>query len=334
MKQPNRIKAAMRAGRKAFGYGLVFPSPWVIDILGKLDFDGRVGLAPVAWQGRLRAERLPLHVLDAYLADASPLQLLHADAGWRGGVQGELGERGLRLHAKGDALLTDVHARARRVPVPAGTSPEDLVSWQSLAATGAELTLAPGQPPVVVVGKATLADAYTRLVVTEEGHFNLTDLAPPAAASAPAGSAPAPVAVAVAATPAASAPPTMPDLRIGAVEWTNARVEYTDRFVRPNYNADLSALTGSLGAITVRAPQLAPLQLAGRVAGTGVLDVSGQLNPLARPLELDVRARATDVELAPLSPYAGKYAGYAIERGKLSMDVAYKIAAEDRKSVV
>src|ERR1700730_16486116 len=39
MKQPNRIKAAMRAGRKACGYGLTFPSPWVIDILGKLDFD-------------------------------------------------------------------------------------------------------------------------------------------------------------------------------------------------------------------------------------------------------------------------------------------------------
>ena len=39
MKQPNRIKAAMRAGRKAFGYGLTFRSPWVIDILGKLDFD-------------------------------------------------------------------------------------------------------------------------------------------------------------------------------------------------------------------------------------------------------------------------------------------------------
>src|SRR5438128_1713999 len=39
MKQPNRVKAAMRAGRKAYGYDLSFPSPWVIDILGKLDFD-------------------------------------------------------------------------------------------------------------------------------------------------------------------------------------------------------------------------------------------------------------------------------------------------------
>jgi 2-keto-3-deoxy-L-rhamnonate aldolase RhmA len=39
MKQANRVKAAMRAGRKAHGYNLSFPSPWVIDILGKLDFD-------------------------------------------------------------------------------------------------------------------------------------------------------------------------------------------------------------------------------------------------------------------------------------------------------
>jgi 2-keto-3-deoxy-L-rhamnonate aldolase RhmA len=39
MKEPNRMKTAMRAGRKAYGYNLSFPSPWVIDILGKLDFD-------------------------------------------------------------------------------------------------------------------------------------------------------------------------------------------------------------------------------------------------------------------------------------------------------
>lgn len=39
MQQANRVKAAMRDGRKASGYTLSFPSPWVIDILGKLDFD-------------------------------------------------------------------------------------------------------------------------------------------------------------------------------------------------------------------------------------------------------------------------------------------------------
>ncbi|TXD71006.1 DUF748 domain-containing protein, partial [Mitsuaria sp. TWR114] len=51
----------------------------------------------------------------------------------------------------------------------------------------------------------------------------------------------------------------------------------------------------------------------------------GRLNPSGAPLALDITASATDIELAPLSPYAGKYAGYAIERGKLSTRVHYEI---------
>jgi 2-keto-3-deoxy-L-rhamnonate aldolase RhmA len=39
MKQLNHVKAAMHAGRKAYGYNISFPSPWVIDIWGKLNFD-------------------------------------------------------------------------------------------------------------------------------------------------------------------------------------------------------------------------------------------------------------------------------------------------------
>jgi len=37
--QPNRVKMALREGRKAYGYSLAFPSPWVVEIMGMLDFD-------------------------------------------------------------------------------------------------------------------------------------------------------------------------------------------------------------------------------------------------------------------------------------------------------
>jgi hypothetical protein len=51
---------------------------------------------------------------------------------------------------------------------------------------------------------------------------------------------------------------------------------------------------------------------------------------MADPLALDVGAKASELELAPLSPYAGKYAGYAIERGKLSMDLHYSVQPDGR----
>jgi len=71
--------------------------------------------------------------------------------------------------------------------------------------------------------------------------------------------------------------------------------------------------------------QLADLELRGRAEGSAALEITGKINPLARPLALDVRGKVRDLELPPLSPYAVKYAGYGIERGKLSVDVSYLI---------
>ena len=39
MPHTNRVKAAMREGRLAYGYNLAFPAPWVVDILAKQPFD-------------------------------------------------------------------------------------------------------------------------------------------------------------------------------------------------------------------------------------------------------------------------------------------------------
>ena len=71
--------------------------------------------------------------------------------------------------------------------------------------------------------------------------------------------------------------------------------------------------------------QLADLELRGRAEGTASLDITGKLNPLAKPLALDIAGKVRDLELPPLSPYAVKYAGYGIERGKLSVDVRYAV---------
>jgi hypothetical protein len=106
-------------------------------------------------------------------------------------------------------------------------------------------------------------------------------------------------------------------------------VNFSDRFIQPNYTADLTELTGRLSAFSSvspdGSPQLADLELRGRAEGTASLEVLGKINPLAKPLALDIRGKVRDLELPPLSPYTIKYAGHGIERGKLSVDVAYRI---------
>jgi uncharacterized protein involved in outer membrane biogenesis len=305
---------------------------------GTLSWQGDIGLAPVSWRGTARIERFPLHAVMPYAAAALPVTLSRAEAGWVGQVAGGVTEAGLSLAMKGDGRLTEL----RLDPRPAGATSrgDELLSWQSLELPGVDVAVSPGQRPRLALGEARLSDFYARLLVNEAGHFNLADLnaasqaatpAGAAAASAPASSVPgAGSPVPAPATPGAPASAPAFDLSVAGVQLANGRVDFSDHFVRPNYSAALSGLSGRVGAFRTGTREMAPVELRGQVAGTAQLELRGQINPTAKPLALDLQARASELELAPLSPYAGKYAGYAIERGKLTMDVSYRIDADGR----
>ena len=304
---------------------------------GAIDYKGRIGIEPLLASGKLRVERFPVQLFAPYFADQVQLSLLSAEAGYKGDVNLRRLAAGLDLRAAGDVLLGAVHvATLPDASAPASVdNTDELLSWQAFALNGVKFAMKPQGRPQLEIKEATLSDFYSRLVITEQGRFNLQDVTatPAGAASAPApqGAANEPQPVASAASaPAPEAAPLPIDIQVGVTKLVNGRVDFSDHFVRPNYSAALTELNGQLGAFSSASRDPATLELRGRAAGTALLEISGQLNPTVKPLALDIKARATDLELAPLSPYAGKYAGYAIERGKLSMDVAYKIDADGK----
>jgi len=102
------------------------------------------------------------------------------------------------------------------------------------------------------------------------------------------------------------------------------RVRYTDNFIKPNYAANLVDLAGTVGGLSSQADTTAAVDLHGEV-NNAPLTIAGRINPIKGDLFLDLKAGVHGMELAPLSPYSGKYVGYGIEQGKLSFDVAYKL---------
>ncbi|WP_157269948.1 DUF748 domain-containing protein [Azohydromonas aeria] len=303
----------------------------------RVQWRGRLQPAPLALDGRWRIERLPLHLLQSYAGADLPLVLRHAEGGFDGELALANAADGLRVQVRGDALLGGVQAVAARDRA----SGDELLSWQALTLKGLDAAVQPGAKPRVRLDAATLSDFYARVVVTEEGRFNLQDLRgrpvqlDSAAAAAPAASAPAAAPATargnVTVGPAVNRTRELPvDLALGTTTLVNGRVDFNDRFVRPNYSAELTELSGTLGPLRSDQPAMAALSLRGRAAGSALLDIQGALNPLADPPELDLRARATGLELPPLTPYAAKYAGYAIEQGKLSVDLGYRIDNEGR----
>lgn len=325
---------------------------------GRLIYEGTVAAADaMSVQGKIRAQHLPLHALEPYVAPSLNVDILRAEGSFAGDlryVQPRQGDP--LLSVGGNASLDEVRVRAaasevvgrgqgrdgRRVAQPGevGEAGEELLRWKSLALRGVALNMKPGQPLALDVAETALSDFFARIILQEDGRINLQSIgktaAPEGAEGASAESPASTQAAASEAAPAAvagAAPanPMEPVIRFGPVSLANGSIRFSDYFIKPNYSADLSELTGRLSAFSSTAPQagaqpeMAELELRGRAQGTASLEVSGRLNPLVKPLALDIQGRMRDLELPPLTPYSVKYAGHGIERGKLNMDVSYKV---------
>lgn len=317
---------------------------------GRVEFEGTVGVAPWAAQGRLQASRVPLQAFEPYFGDLLNATVVRAEGSFTGDVRHQVAAAGPSTWVRGDLSLDDVRVRSKvltgaggeTAPTIAGRSraTEDLLNWKALVLRGFGMADVPGQPLSVEIKETSLSDFFARIIVQENGRLNLQDILKTPAAQQAASDATAPSAQSAATPPVrASASPagetgtarSTPVVRVGPVTLAGGAVRFTDLFVKPNYSANLTELTGRLSAFSSEAPQgeaapqMADLELRGRAEGTASLEIVGQLNPLAKPLALDIQGRMRDLELPPLSPYSVKYAGHGIERGKLSMDVTYRV---------
>ena len=63
----------------------------------------------------------------------------------------------------------------------------------------------------------------------------------------------------------------------------------------------------------------------GKLDNYAPLEISGKINLLSDDLYVDLKADFKDMDLSPVTPYAGRYAGYTIEKGKLTLSLQYLV---------
>lgn len=198
----------------------------------------------------------------------------------------------------------------------------DFLRWKSFYLGKIDVRL---NPAAVSIGEVALADFFARVIVSPEGKLNLLQIvrqdgAPPAAAPPTTAAGDGKAVAPVAAEPAV----TMP-LKIDKITLQGGAVRFTDNFVKPNYSANLRQIGGRITGLSSAAGSVANLELRGSYDNVAPLNVTAKINPLSAKPYLDLQADIKGLELTSFSSYSGKYAGYAIEKGKLSLFVKYKI---------
>jgi len=291
---------------------------------GVLQVDGSLQLAPVATALQVETTAIPLLPLQPYFSEFVNIQLNRGIVSNKGEVRLQFDKGSLTGGYKGSLTVGDLIAVDK-------ANSADFLKWRSLHFGGIDVAL---QPMAVNIGEIALADFYSRLILSKEGRLNLLDIVkqkPEAEAGKPpagdAGKSAEPAAkVAGGAAAKETAPPP---IRIAKVTLQGGTVNFSDFFVKPNYTVNVTKVGGRVSGLSSTADSMADMELRGTYANSAPVTVAAKLNPLAAQAFLDLKADVKGVDLVSFSPYSGKYAGYNIEKGKLSLDIAYKL--ENRK---
>jgi outer membrane protein OmpA-like peptidoglycan-associated protein len=295
---------------------------------------GGFSLQPMAASLKLDARRLNLLVGQPWMAERLNAELLRGNVSLRGDLGVQVAPAGTwALSWRGETTVADVHLTDK-------INASDLLKWRSLFIGAVALKLDSGKPDLLgalSVGEVALSDYFARIILSKDGRLNLQDIVkktPPEPAPG-AGAAVQPLASADRSTSAVQAVQSVPQdkpvdsmrppIDVKRIVLQGGQVDFSDFFVKPNYRARLTELGGRVSGLSSSSGTAGDVELRGVVEGSAPIDIIGRVNPLTGPLFLDIKANARGIELAPLSPYSGKYVGYGIEKGKLSVSIAYKI---------
>lgn len=298
---------------------------------GKLGVEGSFGLEPLKADLKLNLSKVDLLPLQPYVLEETKIAISRGNLTTQGRLQLATARGGeLEARFQGDLGVADFASVDR-------LNATDFVRWRILNLSAIDFRLAPFS---LGIGDVALNDFYTRLILNEQGQLNLREIRPGAEADAQVQQGPLPAAEPasgpVAAAPGkgtatAEVPPPaeVPPLKVNRIRIRGGNIAFSDRFVRPNYDANLTGMSGELTGLSSDPSTIAKLDLSGKVDNAAPVSVKGELNPFRQDRYLDIVLAMKDFELTGISSYSGKYVGYGIQRGKLSADLNYKI--EDRK---
>ncbi len=124
-------------------------------------------------------------------------------------------------------------------------------------------------------------------------------------------------------TSASSAPGMA--VAVGAVRIEDGSANYADFWIQPHFAVGIQGLNGSISGVSSDPHSRAKVDLQGKVDRYAPVHIWGEVNPLAATTYSDIKMSFKGVELTSVTPYSGHFAGYKIEKGKLSVDIGYKI---------
>ncbi len=284
---------------------------------GSVSLGGTFAVDPLSMNARLQAKALPIGPMQPYYTERVKILLTGGTISAEGNVSFDAPkDKPLRAGFRGDVSVNDFSSLDKALE-------EEFLKFASLHFGGVDVGY---NPTSVAIREISLTDFYSRIILNPDATLNLQGIVAkedagrdnvarkPAQESAPADN--------------AAQAPGVP-VRIETVTLSGGAVNFSDRYIKPNYSASLVELGGRVSGLSSEESLRADVDVRGKLENSAPLEIVGKINPLAKDLFLDLKVDFRDMDLSPLSPYSGRFAGYGIQKGKLTLSLKYHV--EKRK---
>jgi uncharacterized protein involved in outer membrane biogenesis len=280
---------------------------------------GEFGINPVVADMQLEISDLNLAWFQPFLAGI--LEIIVSDGKFSTTGTLSLSQtEALDLQAKyrGSAIVADFATKDN-------IQADDLVKWKQLLVNGIDVGIS---PVYVNIDEIALENLDSRIIINADGSLNLQNIVTAEAEKSTTTSKPAEAQTesALEATEPKDTETVL--VNIDRITCKDGKISFSDRSITPSYSANLVDIQGTVSGLISEETQRADVGFKGKLNGYAPLEITGTINPLMEDLFVDLKVRFKDMDLSPVSPYSGKYVGYKIRKGKLSLDLSYLIDQE------
>ncbi len=283
---------------------------------GNLETNGSLAWAPLAFDFDIDAKDIDLVSLQGWAGDQLNALLTRGEVSFQGKVMAD-GEP-LKLVLSGKSGFSNFNFFDK-------ASATDLLRWRRFDVGGIKFV---NEPFRVDIDSVAIADFFANVTISPKGEIILKNIVREDNGTEEVTSTKSTTAVTKA--PVKSQAGKATPIHIGRVVLKGGNINFHDQFIKPNYKANLTGITGRVGPL--KPGKHGEVNIRGAVDKSAPLEIKGKVDPFGSELFLNITAKATGIDLPTFSPYSGKYVGYVIEKGKLSVDIHYHIEKGELKA--
>jgi uncharacterized protein involved in outer membrane biogenesis len=293
---------------------------------GSVAMEGDVGIDPAFARMKIAGKALDLVPLQPYFSEKVKIVVTS------GAVSGDGTLSVASSRETGQETTYAGGASLRRFASVDRETMNDFLKFSSLDLIGMDVRYA-ASGSHVHVDEIGLTDFFSRIIVNPDATLNVQGIVvenEKEGKKTEKGQPPASDKEESAVSESSSGSPT--EVKIERVTLQGGTINFTDRNIQPAFSANLTEVGGRVSGLASGEGKKADVDLRGTLENYAPLTITGSINPFREMFLVDLQANFQDMDISSLTPYSGRYMGYTIQKGKLSLDLQYLIVKRKLES--